>query len=207
MILKFILLFLAGTLTVSAYESLKDRSFFTLWPAIRLRHLWLALAYLSLVIITMLVLSNIPGLDWGYIKALTQQNGSVYTAAISTTPSKTDWVEKILPAWIVVALMFNLPGGVMAEERFFRGNAEHWSWLKRVLMQFAFGLAHLILGIPFFAALAIAVFGLLLTTRRLRLVKQGHTDHEAFLDGSCIHLVYNLLILLPLLSLVAIKLM
>lgn len=204
MVLKFILLFLAGTLSVSAYESYRDRTLFALWATIRPRHVVLALGCLCVVIISMLIFSQFPLLDWGYIKALTSENGSVYTAAI-TTKSKTDWVERILPAWIVVALVLNLPAGVMAEERYFRGNVELWGWPKRIGVQLAFGLAHMILGIPLFAALAIGVFGLLLTVRRLRLVKRGMADQEIFLDGSAIHLAYNSLIILPLLLLVGLK--
>lgn len=191
MSLRFILLFLAAMLTVSAYQSYRDRSMTLIWPYLRPRHTVLALAFIALVVISMLLFSLVPGLDWGYIQHMTGQQGSVYAAP---TPTKTETIDRILPLWILVALVLNMPAAVMAEEKLFRAKLSQWQWPRRIAMQLLFGLMHMILGIPLYAALGLAVFGLLLTGRQLQRIAAGDTPELALMDGASIHLSYNLIL-------------
>lgn len=196
MSLRFILLFLAAMLTVSAYQSYRDRSMVQIWPFIRPRHTGLALLFIAAVVLSMLAFSLVPGLDWGYIQAMTGQQGSVYNAP---APIKTQTIDRILPLWILVALVLNMPAAVMAEEKLFRANVSRWRWPRLIAMQLLFGLMHMILGIPLYAALGLAVFGLLLSGRHLQLIARGQSPQAALMDGASIHLSYNLMLALFLL--------
>lgn len=190
--LQFILTFLAGSFTVTAYESYRANRLWTPWQSIRWQHFAWALLFLLVVIVSLLALKQIPALDWGWIQWLTGKAGSVY----AQTPTKPDpsFYERLLPWWILLVLVLAMPSAVLAEERYFRANALDWSWQRRIAMQIAFGLAHMILGIPLYAALAIGVFGMLLTWRHVRLRLNGQSPEQALADGVAIHLSYNLVI-------------
>lgn len=191
MSLRFLLLFVAAMLTVTAYQSYRDGTMKLIWSSVRLRHVGLALLFLAIVILAMLLFSLVPGLDWGYIKALTGQQGSVYA---DPQPVKTGVIDRILPLWILVVLVLNIPSAVMAEEAMFRAKLGQWTWPRRVGMQLLFGLMHMVLGIPLFAALGLAVFGFLLSFRHLRQLRMGMRAERAVLDGASIHLSYNLIL-------------
>lgn len=191
--LQFILTFIAGSLTVTAYELYRDKRLFAAWCQIRPRHAGMALVCIAVVLASALLLMQVSVLDWGYMHYLTGSSGSVYAQA-PASPDPT-WFERVLPWWILLSLVLVMPSAAQAEERWFRGGLMSWSWTRRLLMQLAFGMMHMILGIPLYAALAIGMFGLMLSARQLRLGRKGYSQEQALADGVSIHLCYNLMLI------------
>jgi hypothetical protein len=86
------------------------------------------------------------------------------------------------------------------EERLFRRGIERRTSLGRVAWALAFGLFHLVAGLPLFAAVALSVLGYycskryMATYRKLAPVKgQAIARREAILESTRAHLGFNVL--------------
>lgn len=84
-----------------------------------------------------------------------------------------------------------MPVVVGLEEKFFRKGSERRSWPMRVLMALAFGAAHMVVGVPVAVAVALALFGWVLTGRYLRAWKASGDPDTALRASIRVHLLYN----------------
>jgi hypothetical protein len=159
---------------------------------LRLRHFLLAPVVLVGVVLVMVLLLQIPGMDWGWWTAI-GGNGNVIIGSSSRAPG---FWGRVLPLVFLVVLLPLLPLLAEREERLFRLGAESWSTGRRVRRSVEFGLVHLVMGIPIGVALALSVGGLYFTWAYLRGYREGGGDPEAGVaESTRAHLAYNLVVL------------
>jgi hypothetical protein len=140
---------------------------FTLWRAIRPRHLLGALGLLVVVAgaASVLVLW-VPGADQGLGNLVGLQGNAVFApleeglARAGPPPaSGPDWLLLVGVTAFLGSLMFLLPWLAFVEEEVFRAGLEDAGPGRVVLSSLVFGLAHLVMLVPIGAALAIGIAG------------------------------------------------
>jgi hypothetical protein len=156
-------------------------------------HFALALPALVCVITAVVVLLQIPGLDWGWWTALGGFGNPVTGGTERTTGTPFEW---IVPVVFLVMLVPALPLFAEAEERMFRLGAERQTRAGRLRRSVEFGLAHALIGIPIGAALGLSVGGMYFTWRYLRAFRRTGDEQAAMLDSTRSHLAYNIVVLL-----------
>jgi hypothetical protein len=158
---------------------------------IRFRHVWPVPIVLTLVVGAAVLFVQVPGLAWGWWSALGGQGNPVFGSNDQTNGTPLEW---LLPILFIVLLLPALPLFAQREEQMFRRGAEHWSWVRRVLMALAFGLVHAIVGIPIGVALALSIGGAYFQIAYLRRFRQTGSQPEAVLESTRAHTAYNGLI-------------
>jgi hypothetical protein len=159
---------------------------------IGLRHLWPVPLVLVAVVTAATVLMQIPGLSWGWWTALGGLGNPVTGTTEATTGTPLAW---IIPLVFIALLFPALPLFAFAEEVMFRRGAEGWSFRRRAWMCLKFGLIHAVIGIPIGVALALSVGGAYFMAVYLRSFRQTSSQHEALLESTRAHTVYNASIL------------
>jgi ABC-type Fe3+ transport system permease subunit len=154
-------------------------------------HFGLAVPVIVLVVTAVVLLVQIPGLDWGWWTALGGFGNPVTGGTERTTGTPLEW---IVPLVFVVLLLPALPLFAEAEERMFRLGAERRSRWGRVGRSVQFGLAHALIGIPIGAALGLSVGGQYFTWRYMREFRRTGNDAAAMLESTRAHLTYNLVV-------------
>jgi hypothetical protein len=167
---------------------------------IRFRHIWPVPIVLTIVVVVLDRLVQVPGLAWGWWSALGGEGNPVFGSNTQTQGTPLEW---LIPIVFIVLLVPALPLFARREEQLFRRGAEHWSWTRRVLMALAFGLVHAIVGIPIGAALALSIGGAYFQLVYLRRYRQTASQDEAVLESTRAHTAYNgLIVILVLIVLV-----
>lgn len=161
------------------------------WRNIGWRHIWPVPLLLTVVIAVATGLVAIPGLSWGWWSALGGQGNPVFASSDSTIGTVWEW---LIPLVFMVLLFPALPLFAYAEERMFRGGAEHWSTGRRVFKTLQFGMIHALVGIPIGAALALSIGGTYFMRVYLRRFDETGTRDEALIESATAHAVYNGLI-------------
>jgi len=156
---------------------------------LRPRHFLLAVPAIACVLGAVIVLVQIPVLDWGWWTALGGFGNPVTGGTDRTTGTPFEW---LVPLVFLVMLLPALPLFAEAEERVFRLGAEHRSRGGRFRRSVEFGLAHAIIGIPIGAALGLSVGGMYFTSRYMRTFARTGDDHAAMAESTRCHLAYNL---------------
>jgi hypothetical protein len=159
---------------------------------IRFRHVWPVPIVLTLVLATAVLLVQLPVLSWGWWTALGGQGNPVFGSNDQTNGTPLEW---LLPLVFIMLLVPALPLFALREEQMFRQGAEHWSWIRRVVMALAFGLVHAIVGIPIGFALALSIGGAYFQFRYLRCFRQTGSQREAVLESTRAHTAYNGIVL------------
>jgi hypothetical protein len=140
---------------------------FTLWRAIRPRHL---LGAFGLLVVVAAVASAsvlwVPGADQGLGDLVGLQGNAVFApleeglARAGPPPaSGPDWLLLLGVTAFLGPLMFLLPWLAFVEEEVFRSGLEDAGPVRLALSSLVFGLAHLVMLVPIGAALAIGVAG------------------------------------------------
>lgn len=158
---------------------------------VRWRHVWPVPFLLTIVIVVATQLMRIPGLDWGWWSALGGDGNPVFGS--STTTAGTTW-EWVVPLLFMCLLMPALPLFAHAEERIFRGGAEHWSTQRRALKVVQFGLVHCIVGVPIGVALSLSLGGMYFMWVYLRRFRTVGSRADAIIESAAAHTAYNGLI-------------
>ncbi len=170
------------------------------WRNIGWRHLWPVPLLLASVVAAATALVAIPGLSWGWWSALGGQGNPVFASSESTVGTVWEW---LIPLAFMAMLFPALPLFAYAEERMFRSGAEHWSTGRRVLKTVQFGLIHALIGIPIGVALALSIGGAYFMWTYLRRFRATEAPTEALIESSTAHAVYNGLIVILLVVVIA----
>lgn len=160
---------------------------------LRPRHFLLAPLVLTVVLVVVIVLIQIPGLDWGWWTALGGLGNPVTGTTERTTGTAFEW---IIPLVFLVLLTPALPLFAEAEERVFRFGAEKRTRWGRFRRSVEFGLAHALIGIPVGAALGLSVGGMYFTSRYMRMYRRTNNPYVATAESTRAHLAYNLTVVL-----------
>ena len=159
------------------------------------------LVCIAAVVAALLSLGN-PILDFSWFGLLLQRTGDTSTALTGPGGGPAGGnvlIEPLAYHWLAlpfIALLFYLlPQLAMAEEQLFRRGTRNW--VQGVYRSVAFGLAHLPMGIPLGAALALSIGGLWFTYQYFRGGVARSATH---------HLTYNVIALCVIVVLVLVPL-
>jgi len=173
------------------------------WRRIGIRHVWPVPFVLAGVVAVAVPLLLVPGLDWGWWSALGGQGNPVFGSSDSTSGTVWEW---LIPFAFMALLLPALPLFAHAEERIFRAGAEGWSAGRRALKVLQFGLVHAIVGVPIGAAIALSVGGAYFMHVYLREFARTGSRREATLESTTAHTVYNGMIVIVFVTLLAVDL-
>ena len=179
-------------------RSVKQRVLWRIvWRSMRPRHLWPAPLVLAGAALVGWLLSSYVGgiLNWGWWAAV-GGNGNVVLGnnADLFGAQGSRWVSAVM--LLVLAVL--MPNLVTWEERVFRRGSERRTPLLRAVWALAFGVVHVVAGVPLWAALALTVVGLYCShvyMRTFRALAPTHGDavarRRAVLESTCAHLGFN----------------
>lgn len=155
---------------------------------LRPRHFLLAVPAFMVTATAVVLLVQLPPLDWGWWTALGGFGNPVTGGTERTTGTALEW---LVPLVFVTMLLPALPLFAEAEERIFRLGAERRSRWGRVRRSVEFGLAHAIIGIPIGAALGLSVGGLYFTSCYMRMFRRTGDQNASMLESTRAHTAYN----------------
>lgn len=195
MLLKVIVYFVFFLLAKRVVDSIRHRGDLArVLAGLRPRHAAWGALVLTTTLVTLLLLGGVvaqwvPALRLSWLTLLTGENGSMFSAAASDSHP--------VPMPIVIALygclLLAMPLLALIEEKQFRVGAERRSPLRNAEMAVRFGLVHLIVGLPVFAALALATAGGWFTWIYRRAYARHQSVQEATFESARAHLANNLL--------------
>ena len=160
--------------------------------SIRWGHVWPVPIVLAAVIGVASLLIEVPGLDWGWWTALGGQGNPVTGTTDRTAGTVWEW---LVPLVFLLLVLPSIPLFARAEERMFRLGAESWSWRRRLLKVFAFGLVHAVIGIPIGVALALSLGGAYFMAVYLHAFRRSPDQRTALMASTAAHTTYNFAIL------------
>ena len=163
------------------------------WRRCGWRHVWPVPLVLTIVVAAATALMQIPGLSWGWWSMLGGTGNPVFGESDATAGTVWEW---IIPLTFMCLLLPALPLFAYAEERMFRAGAQGWSRPRRLLKVLQFGMIHAIIGIPLGAALALSVGGAYFMGVYLREYWKHLNQHDATMEATTSHTVYNGLIVI-----------
>lgn len=194
--LRAVTYFMAFMLALEVKDAFKQRSKLReILMGVRLRHVGWALLALTFVFTVAIALTHaLPKpLQWGWLQLL-GGNAPAVTGAAAGTHVDRGHIH-VLRYVMFFMLAFAMPTLVLYEERVFRHRAPQRNTLKNVAMTVLFGLSHMIVGVPFHFALAIAAAGgVFLHVYQRNYSTSGSLD-GALLESSRVHLTYNYILL------------
>jgi hypothetical protein len=166
---------------------------------LRLRHFIPPIPVLSVVVLAVIVLVQIPLLNFGWWSALGGVGNPVTGNTERTAGTALEW---LIPLCFIVLLVPALPLFAEAEERIFRLGSEQRTQWQRFLKGIQFGLIHALIGIPIGAALALSIGGWYFTWWYLWNFRRTNSASQAMLESTRAHLAYNLTVVVIILALV-----
>ena len=195
MVINAIIYFGLYMLLLQVWDSFKKRGQVAqLVKGVRPSHVGWALVMLTTTLIALSVMSwaatsLAPWLQWGWFTALTDQSGSMLSAG--STGRHT--VPKPVLVAFYAAFVLAIPLMVLVEERLFRSGAERRSTMALVGMACLFGLAHMVVGVPVFAAVALIPAGLWLTKIYRSAYTRTGSAEMALFEAGRVHLANNMI--------------
>ncbi|XKH58483.1 hypothetical protein LG293_17835 (plasmid) [Citricoccus nitrophenolicus] len=114
---------------------------------------------LATTLVTMTILLQVPGLGWGWWSALGGESNVVLGQTASATASPVGFALKALGVAVPAIVLVLVPLLALGEERTFRSGTGHYPWWRVLASSMGFGLAHLVVGIPVAAGLALTIAG------------------------------------------------
>lgn len=199
MLLTIITTFVIGFSLVSAYKDFrKDTSLLKFVYLSRpLDYLWSFLMVLG-VMTSVIFLANagLPKfMTWSWISLISDsksQGGNLITA-----PLVSNSIAVVAGFWLLLSL--SLPYLAKSEEEMFRSMT--FGTKKRIVTNIKFGLVHMIVGVPLFVALVLAVCGFIFSIFYIKAFKNAckvnpeTADSVATNVSTSIHAKYNFLII------------
>jgi hypothetical protein len=169
------------------------------WRGMRLRHLLAAPLVLGAAAAFGYFLNTYVGglLNWGWWSAMGGSGNVILGNNVELFGEVgSAWIGRVM--LVVIAVL--MPNLVTWEERLFRRGIERKTALGRVAWAVAFGLFHLVAGLPLYAALALSVLGLYCSQRYMTTYKKleptkgtALARREAVLESTRAHLGFNTL--------------
>jgi hypothetical protein len=172
-----------------AYAPAERRRTVDLLRGLRPRHFFLAVPVFTAVLVTALVLIQLPVLSFGWWTAIGGVGNPVTGGTERTTGTVLEWA---IPIAFMVLLVPALPFFAEREERAFRVGAEQRGFWQRRLKDLQFGAVHAVIGIPIGVALALSIGGAYFTWSYLRGYRAGGGTMAALAESTRAHLAYNL---------------
>jgi hypothetical protein len=166
---------------------------------LRVRHFVPPIPVLCLVVMAVIVLLQIPLLDFGWWSALGGVGNPVTGNTDRTAGTALEW---LVPLCFIVLLVPALPLFAEAEERIFRLGSERRSQWQRFVKGIQFGLVHALIGIPIGAALALSIGGWYFTWWYLSVYRRTGSTSAAVLESTRAHVAYNVTVVVIVLALV-----
>lgn len=166
---------------------------------LRVRHFIPPVPVLCLVVLAVIVLLQVPLLDFGWWSALGGVGNPVTGNTERTAGTALEW---IVPLCFIVPLVPALPLFAEAEERMFRLGSETRSQWQRFIKGIQFGLMHALIGIPIGAALALSIGGWYFTWWYLWAFRRTRSSVAATFESTRAHLAYNLTVVVIVLAVV-----
>lgn len=169
---------------------------FVIWRELSVR-IWCEalglVACSSALIITLL--HSAPWLQWGWLSILPgQSSGNLALLPVVELSKQGGHLSALLLMLCMLALfLFCVPVLAWQEEMVFR-KGKH-GWHKISCSSVAFGLSHLIVGIPLAAAFGLIAVGFLLARRYRSTYDRTGSEHSAVLASAALHTAYNSLFL------------
>jgi len=200
MIFNIISTLVIGSALYSSYKDFrKDSSLLKMAYFTRpLDYLWSFLMMLG-VMTTVITLTSVglpKFMTWSWISMLGDGSADAPSGNILAAPFKSGSVIIISIFWLLLALA--LPYLAKGEEKVFRSLV--FSTKKRIITSIKFGLIHMVVGVPLFIALILAVVGYIFSIFYVKAFKKAakvdpYTADEVALNVSTsVHAKYNFLI-------------
>lgn len=206
---RFLIAFVAFMYAAMLWPIVRSRvsrmRWLRLWSLFRLRSVPLALLVLCAVVALGLALVSLgPVLSFSWI-SMVGGSGSLATGGIATSAS-TDHGPGlvVLSVFVFGAFLILIPQLAHIEERWFRRGAEHRTRGRRLFLAVAFGLSHMVVGVPLGFALALTVLGLACTAVYTRAFARRQSRADAVLASTSFHVTYNATVAFVLVSLIVI---
>ena len=136
-------------------------------------------------------------MTWSWISMLGDGGANAPSGNIMAAPFKSGSVLVIAGFWFLLSLA--LPYLAKGEEEAFRSMV--FSTKKRIITSIKFGLVHMIVGVPLFVALILAVVGYIFSIfyvkafNKAAKVDPNSADKVAVLASTSVHAKYNFLII------------
>ena len=191
--IEFILYFVGFLLSAEALRAIRSPRTRVIWRGLRLRHVASALLIIPLVVAAYLLITQLaPWTQWGWWSALGGQGSLLLGTPETSAAAPASRVVQIAPFVFVAAIFCFLPAAARREERWFRLGTERRDASRRAASALAFGLMHLLMGIPISAALALAVAGWMFQRVYLAGYARRASRHDALMSSTHVHQAYNL---------------
>jgi hypothetical protein len=162
------------------------------WRGVRWRHVWPVPFVVTVVATLATLLTQLPGLDWGWWSVIGGEGNPIAGSADATVGSVWEW---LIPLVFVALLLPTLPLFALGEERIFRSGAESWSPARRTFKTLQFGLVHALIGIPIGAAIALSVGGAYFLGVYLRQHRATGSASGSLMESTRAHTAYNAMIM------------
>jgi len=201
MIFNIIATLVIGSALYSSYKDFrKDSSLLKMAYFTRpLDYLWSFLMMLG-VMTTVITLASVglpKFMTWSWISMLGDGSADAPSGNILAAPFKSGSVIIICIFWLLLTLA--LPYLAKGEEKVFRSLV--FSTKKRIITSIKFGLIHMVVGVPLFIALILAVVGYIFSIFYVKAFKKAAkvdpytADEVAINVSTSVHAKYNFLII------------
>lgn len=145
--------------------------------------------FVLVAVVAVTAIAFVPYADIGWWSALGGQ-GNALLGSVGPRPDPS-WIQRAAPWTCLLLIVMAAPSLVRWEERHFRRAADRQSTTRGALRQAWFGAAHLLVGVPIGAAIALMVAGLLFQRAYLRGLHVRHSRLDALMASTRLHLAYN----------------
>lgn len=201
MIFNIIATLIIGSALYSSYKDFrKDSSLLKMAYFTRpMDYLWSFLMVVG-VMTTVVTLASIglpKFMTWSWVSMLSDDSANAPSGNIMAAPFKSGSVLIIVGFWLLLSLA--LPYLAKGEERTFRGLI--FGTKNRIIASIKFGLVHMIVGVPLFIALILAVVGYIFSIFYVKAFDKAakvdpYSANEVAVNVSTsVHAKYNFLII------------
>lgn len=168
-----------------------------LYRGIRTRHVLQGLAALVATVVAAALLAAVlhpfPAATTGWWQLL-GGNGNVLFASSTATGTEATGLLRFLALVIPFALLLIIPRLVRLEEQIFRRGRQRQPLRRQLQAQLLFGLAHMLLGVPLFIGLALAVTGGAYLAVYTRHLSRSGSQGLAVLHVTRVHAAANVVV-------------
>ena len=153
-----VLLAVAGVALPLVCEKHNYQFVWSIWRRFRVKMFFECLGVVAVMVAAVIVLRQIPGLSYGWIKFFYSGDGNVLvTPIMEGSKSNSIWVRSLIPIYFAI-FVFVIPFLARAEENIFRKG--HTEWGAIIKQSVKFGLVHCLVGVPLANGVALIISGL-----------------------------------------------